>query len=477
MSTDEPPILEQVRRRLKRWRASAAGNLWVVAVSGGSDSVGLLRILLGLAPELGLNLSVAHLDHGVRADAAREDARFVEELAKRLTLPFDLGSWQPARSGHFEADARRARYAWLHEVANARGASAIAVGHTRDDQAETILHRIVRGTGLRGLAGMPRRRVLSSDPPLVLVRPLLSIARQDIRAYLQTLGQDFRDDATNADMSRTRARIRHDLLPRLVHDYNPRVDLALVRLGMLAAASEGAMENRLRALGQFATMSVSHDQAELRRDRLLQLPMYLRAELLRRVWRQAGWPEAGMTTNRWKRLASLSRSGRINNLAIGDGIELSTTGPEGWPPNSFMLRRVSAVPPSPRWPARMEDIPLEVPGCATWHDGVVSTVLEADDASDERIDLDRLVLPLSLRAPVPGDRFDPLGMGGKNTPLNDFLRSRGAGREARASTPLLCDALGIVWVVGHRIAERVKLSPQTRRTLGLRWEPGSGQAD
>src|SRR5262245_24888605 len=149
--------MEGVRRRLGRWRESGLGPGWVVAVSGGSDSVGLLRVLHELAPALDLRLSVAHLDHGVRGDAARADAEFVVALAESLGLPIDLGRWQPSRTAHFEADARRARYAWLDEIAQARGASAVAVGHTRDDQAETILHRILRGTGPHGLAGIQAR--------------------------------------------------------------------------------------------------------------------------------------------------------------------------------------------------------------------------------------------------------------------------------------------------------------------------------
>ncbi len=191
-----PAWLNQVRRRVRRWCASDAGSRWVVAVSGGGDSVALVRALHRLAPELGLSLSVAHLDHGVRGDAAQADAAFVHDLAVSLGLPLDLGAWQPTRTGHFEADARRARYAWLRESAIARGATTIAVGHTRDDQVETILHRIIRGTGLRGLAGMPAQRVLSRDPPITLVRPLLSVSRQAIRLSLESAGQMRRSSSS-----------------------------------------------------------------------------------------------------------------------------------------------------------------------------------------------------------------------------------------------------------------------------------------
>ena len=173
----------------------------------------------------------------------------------RSDLPFVLGAWQPTRSGHFESDARRARYDWLTEVARVRGASVIAVGHTSDDQAETILHRIIRGTGPRGLAGIPSRRVLSSSPRLTLVRPLLGVSRQEVRDYLAALKQPFREDASNADLSRTRARIRHDLLPKLAAEYNPNVALALVRLGSLASSFEQAIEADLRELERSAVIT------------------------------------------------------------------------------------------------------------------------------------------------------------------------------------------------------------------------------
>ncbi len=230
----------QVERRVARWCAQGMGKAWVVAVSGGSDSVGLLRLLHHLSGPLGLQLSVAHLNHGVRGEEASADAAFVAALARSLDLPFVLGTWQPTRGTHFESDARRARYDWLTKIARERGASVIAVGHTSDDQAETILHRLIRGTGPRGLVGMRSHRALATDRQLRLVRPLLRASRQEIRDYLAALDQPYREDVSNADLSRTRARIRHDLLPKLAAEYNPRVTHALVRLGSLALVFERA---------------------------------------------------------------------------------------------------------------------------------------------------------------------------------------------------------------------------------------------
>src|SRR5262245_13234208 len=270
-------VVTNVRRRMERWLADGLGPGVVVAVSGGGDSVALLRVLHQLAMEFALQLAVAHLNHGVRGEEAEEDARSVAELAGRLDLPFDLGRWSPTRSAHFEAEARRARYAWLVEVAKAREASAVAVGHTRDDQAETILHRIVRGTGLRGLAGIPRRRPLAEG--VSLLRPFLGVARDEVRGYLAAIGQPYRDDASNDDTTRTRARIRHDLLPRLAREYNPGVAEALVRLGELASAAGRGLDRQLIALERAALQESGPDRIVLGRRVLRRSPRFLRGEL------------------------------------------------------------------------------------------------------------------------------------------------------------------------------------------------------
>jgi tRNA(Ile)-lysidine synthase len=467
--------LEQVRRRIRAWCAGQAGRSWVVAVSGGSDSVALLRALHALAPGLGLTLSVAHLDHGMRGEAARSDAVFVEGLAAELGLPCDLGSWRPKRAAHFEADGRQERYAWLSRIATARGASAVAVGHTRDDQAETILHRILRGTGLRGLGGMPSLRPLGTAPGVVLVRPLISVTRAELLRYLGAMGQSFREDVSNADPSRTRARIRHDLLPRLAGEYNPRVAEALVRLGTLAASSYRTLETRLLEIEQAVVVCSSNDRIEIRRDGLLSLPCLLRNELLRRVWRQAGWPERGMSAARWQRLAVLVRHLTIKEIEIGAGVTVAT-GVQAGDATTILLRckagsgRTAVADASGTDGASDpgEQVSLGLPGSVVWRERTIETVLDPYEPRDETVDLDRIVPPLYVRGPVPGDRFDPLGVGGHRQPLNDFFRNRKVPPADRARTPLLCDAGGIIWVVGHRIAERVKVRAETVRTLGLR---------
>jgi tRNA(Ile)-lysidine synthase len=452
-----PNWLPRVARRIARWAEGAPTKAWVVAVSGGSDSVGLLRVLKAVAAETGLRLSVAHLDHGARGEGARADAAFVAELATALELPSDLGTWSPTRESHFEADARRARYAWLGEVARERGASIIAVGHTSDDQAETVLQRVVRGTGLHGLAGIPARRRL--DENIMLVRPLLDLSRSEIRDYLDALGQPFRDDPTNVDVSRTRARLRHDLLPKLAREYNPKVAEALARLAKLAGAASMASARQVTDLERAATLSIDRDGVTLARDILLTCSIFLRAEILRRAWRRAGWPEGAMTAARWNRLARLVRRRGPWRGDMGVGVVVSMEG------GVFRLCKTATVPETPPAPRA-----LAIPGSLDWRGGRLIVTLDPDAPRDETIDLDRVAPPLCVRAPRPGDRFNPLGLGTSETPLNDFFRGRGVARVQRPHTPLVCDREGIVWVVGHRIADRVRLTDQTTRRAGLRFD-------
>ena len=457
---DELPIARGVRRSLEHWQRRGIGPTLVVAVSGGGDSVALLRAVAEAAPTLGLRLSVAHLDHGTRGDASRDDARFVADLAEALGLPMDLGQWTPQRPAHFEADARRARYAWLAEVARSLGAAAVLVGHTRDDQAETVLQRIVRGTGPRGLSGIPRRRSLAES--VELLRPLLSTTRAEARDYLTALGQPWREDLTNADTARTRALIRHELLPSLAA-LNPRVAEALARLADLSRSTARLADARLDALADHAIVEAEPSGLVLRRDFLGRRSRAVRAAILRRAWHRLGWPEGAMSAARWSRLATLIRSGRGRH-AIGSGVELLLTADLA---HLVPAPIPDAMPPPP--------VPLPIPGAAIWNGRRLTADSPPTPESPalERIDRDALApfdgpIPhLTIGPPRPGDRFAPLGMNGRSMPLADFLRGRRVSRSERAHVPVVRDCIGILWVAGHRIADRVRLSPATRRVLVL----------
>ena len=224
---------------------SGNDSILVLGVSGGSDSSALLYSLHRLQESHRLRLHVVHLNHNFRGDEADEDARFVESLANELNLPATVEKQDPTeyrrdRSiSSFEQLAREMRYIFMARVADELGASAVAVGHTADDQAETVLQHVLRGSGLHGLQGMTESAPWPwpmGYPNLRIFRPLLGVTKKDTLAYCRELGRDIRDDSGNYLSRFTRNRVRHRLLPLLADEFNPRVREALARLARTAAS-------------------------------------------------------------------------------------------------------------------------------------------------------------------------------------------------------------------------------------------------
>ncbi len=240
-----------------------------------------------------------------------------------------------------------------------------------------------------------------------------------------------------------------------------------MRLGSLASSFERAIEADLSELERSAVLTHGPDCVVLKHGFLRSVPAFQRAEVLRRVWRKAGWPEASMSARRWRRLAALVQNNEIPRVEVGARVEISTE-------RFFLvLRRRAAPASSSAAPAALEPILLVVPGLTAvpWAGGAIDARLDPgpETAPGETIDLERVSLPLLVRTAAAGDRFEALGMGGQSMALADFFRGRHVHRADRTCVPLVCDQNGIVWVVGHRISDRVKVRKRTRRTLGLNW--------
>lgn len=280
-----------------------------VAVSGGADSVALLRGLRNLKSGGEGRIVAAHFNHRLRGAESDADEAFVVELCRKIGIACEVGRAEPnvltdtAEDG-VEAAARDARYDFLLATAERLGARFIATAHTADDQAETILHRILRGTGLAGLAGIPRVRALG--PAVTLIRPMLELQRGEVVEYLRALGQDFRTDATNFDTRFTRNRIRHDLLPQLAREYNPQVADALLRLGSLAAEAQQVVASRVAPLRECCVRLQTNDCLEIDCPTLAAAPRGLVRELFVIVWDEQRWPARDMTFEKWDEVATLA---------------------------------------------------------------------------------------------------------------------------------------------------------------------------
>ncbi len=450
----------------------------VVGVSGGLDSVALLTMLAAIArqPDRDHPLIVAHLNHAIREDADA-DQSFVTALAESLNLPVrtehvDVASRAANTGESVETAARAARYEFLRNVAQDVGATSVAVAHHHDDDVETVLHRLLRGTHLRGLAGMPMGRPLL-ETDIQLIRPMLELRRADIEAFAARHQLEWCEDHTNRDTQYTRNAIRHDLLPLLRERFNPRVDEALSRL----SASATDVERFIASIG--TDLLESCNPTPIDADTLaLDLGPLLRADpvpvsyAIREALEQFGAPMRHIGYDRLR--------------AIDICLTQITPFPETLPGNIRVERTDTQVvfqrgvlPTDPEFDA---PIFLNIPGVTPLgttaidasivpHDlDALASFIASPPHAEQWIDADALVGPVYARSRAPGDRFTPLGAPGRQH-VGDFLTNLKLPRRQRHQILCLHDDLGIVCVWPARIDDRVKITPATQRVLKLRGLP------
>jgi tRNA(Ile)-lysidine synthase len=273
----------------------------------------MLRAMVALKSSPGGKgkLYVAHLNHGLRAAAADEDQRWLQLLCEQLGIQLEVGRADVApiaeqQGDGWEAAARAARYDFLRHMAEHLGARFVATGHTADDQAETVLHRLLRGTGIEGIGGIPRVRRLSAS--VALVRPMLNVRRADVLEYLSSIGQDYRIDATNQDNQWTRNRLRNELLPELREIYNPQVDAALTRLATQANEAHDLISAIAEKVARDCVV-VTATGTQIDCKTLAEQPPIIVREVFKLAWREAGWPLQSMGFDEWQQLASLASGG------------------------------------------------------------------------------------------------------------------------------------------------------------------------
>lgn len=275
----------------------------LVAVSGGPDSVAVLRAMQQIIQTLdetldeGMEMHVAHFNHRWRGEASDQNERFVVSLCEQLAIPIHL-----QRSTNLEKKeeiARAERYEFLRTTAERLSANYVLLGHNANDQAETILHRIIRGTALRGLAGIPLERSLGEAR---IRRPILWATREEVICYLNDIQQPFCIDDSNQDIRFTRNRIRHELIPLLEQQYNPAVVQSLLRLGEVAREVNQYLADQVEQ--KLARCIVREDVnfVELHRQRIQDLPLPLRKQMLVEIWQRQGWPEQSMGFDQWNQI-------------------------------------------------------------------------------------------------------------------------------------------------------------------------------
>ncbi|MEK7822353.1 MAG: tRNA lysidine(34) synthetase TilS, partial [Planctomycetota bacterium] len=464
----------ELERRVREF-ISAEGMLTpgegvVAAVSGGPDSVALLRLLHDLDT---LPLHVAHLNHMLRGEESEGDERFVQGLASGLGLGFtskrvDVRQEAAREKCAIEEAARRARYSFFEGLARELGMKVVAVGHTADDNAETVLHRIIRGTGLAGLAGMRPVREISRGSGIRLIRQLLSTWRQEVLDYLREKDVSYRIDSSNLQAGYLRNRIRLELLP-LLGKYNPRVKESLVRLAETAGKEYAILEGEARKIIE-AGLTREEMGYILETTLLKGQPSFLQHLVFREVLGQIGLPLKKVDSKHYEGLCSLVE-GWAGPISLPCGWEAE--GREGriiftgWPRKRFSHQHepsetILNVPGTTRL-SNGAELKAELVDVA---EGFLEDFRRTKTKEEEVFDIDRLELPLLVRTRRPGDRFWPLGAGGEKK-LKDFFIDEKIPRPRRDDWPLVCDSKRPVWVVGLRMDERLKITPSTRRAIKL----------
>ena len=430
------------------------GDRVVVAVSGGPDSVALLDILDYIKEELGLELFVAHLDHRLRGEEARRDAEFVESIASARGLPFVLGTEDVGelarREGlSLEEAARKARYRFLERVCRNLRAERIALGHTSDDQAETVLMRLVRGGGRRGLAGMAPKRGK-------FVRPLLPVSREEVLEHLRERGLDFVEDSTNRDTYFLRNKVRHILLPLLRESFNPRISEVLCREAEVLRDEDDYLESRAEDALREALREVGEGKVVLDIGGLLNYHIAIRRRVVVSACRRLGCPSDFEVVERVLRLAE---EGGLIELPGGVRAQAS----EG-----LLILRRGKVPSFER--------PLTVNGSTVVEEVGLEFRAEVverppdevlrEDGLTAYIDLDSVRGSLVVRSRLPGDRIRPFGMEGTRK-VKDVLIDKKIPRLLRDEVPLVVDDEGVLWVVGVCLSERARVKESSKEALKI----------
>jgi tRNA(Ile)-lysidine synthase len=440
----------------------------LVAVSGGPDSMALLVGLWQLQAHYNCTLLVAHINHQLRGEEAGRDAKFVRQQAERLELPYyqtqvDVKTYQRTSRLSPQHAARQLRYASLRALQESLGATRIALGHTADDQAETLLLRLLRGTGPAGLAGIPAVR-------LPFIRPLITTYRTAILSYLQTEGVLWVEDSSNTHRTYLRNRIRLDLLP-VLQQYNPQVRQRLITLAEMLQADHALLEQQTMELLPHIVSWRSDRSVMIRCELYTTISLALQRRLLRYLFDRLLVPP---TQVHFQHIDALRQFiGAVTprkRLGLPGGFIAEHQR------DTVVLWHVSQIS------VRTQTFILPVPGIVEIPDlnlRLIAELVHIDAVSIETnpnrgfLALEALHLPLQVRFLQPGDRFHPLGSRGRKK-LSDFFIDSKIPRAERTSIVLVLSGTEIVWVVGHRIAEPVKVRPETQQIVQLRSEKIEG---
>lgn len=448
----------------------------LLGVSGGPDSMALLHTFDAICMEFGLKLGVAHLNHGLRGDDAKRDADFVAQAANRYGIAFYGGSrdvleLKRRKRLSLEEAARIARYDFLETCARQNDYQKIATGHQADDNAELVLMNFLRGAGSRGLAGIPHIRP-SPDGRVAIIRPLLDLTRSEIEQFMAASGLTAVDDRTNLDPHHTRNRIRHQLIPLLKKDYNQNLVETLNRSAAIFRAEEKWAEKAAAARFAECLIKSAPGKMVLAIGSLCQSDLALRRRVVRLAAGKAKGSKRKLTLQHIDAVLALTQTtADQKEVHLPDGLQIRCEN------DRLIFCTTAADHPASVGASLFYEYQMAGPGIQKIPEAAavlkVSAVSLKEvpawpklDATCAYIDADTIRFPLTVRNFIAGDRFRPLGMSGSQK-VKEFFINHKVPASQRRICPLVVDRGSIIWISGHRIADRVKLSSRTCNVLKM----------
>jgi tRNA(Ile)-lysidine synthase len=449
-------ILKKFIETINDFNLIQKGDKVCVAYSGGRDSTALLSLFLEIQEDWDITLYLCHFNHGIR-DGAADDERFVRDVAKSLKIPLfvessDVLSYAKQNKLNLEEAGRLLRYEFLDRIAELIGDAKIATGHTLSDQAETFFLRLIRGSGTRGLAGIY---------PVIdgrIIRPLLRIDNQEIADYLEKEELEYCIDESNSDPSFLRNRIRSDLLPYLMENFDPKIVPRLGKLTSLLMEEETVLES-LAAVKAEGVLLETEDRVSLDVNKLLALPLALQRRVVRRFIHTL---RGGLRRISFEDVDQIIKLNERKEFSLKD--------------NQVLRREQGSI-------FLKKDLPPTIRYSHSWVEGQILDIrelrmrfegkkqdcsayssLKKDDDLGASLDWSKLVFPLHVRNRLEGDRYQPLGSPGRNK-LKEIMRAKGIPQTERNRHPVFLSGDEIVWVLGLPVSEKHKVTPETRNVF------------
>jgi len=460
-SLDRVILMEKkVLKNIIEYGMVETGDTILAAVSGGPDSMAMLMSLVNLRERLGFRLAIAHVNHGVRGELADRDQRFVEETAGKLNIPYHTINVDMVAHGKelgisSEEAGRLLRYDFFRKVLAGYGKGRIAVAHNMNDQAETVLFRIMRGTGIDGLKGMS----FNQDD---VIRPLLNITRDEIEGYIKDNGIQTVEDHTNLQTVYTRNRIRLELLPYIMENFNPNIIEGLFRMSLLATEDSTIIEDAVEKKYNSVVKNKSYNSIIFSGSHFMMESTPLKKRLIRKAVLGIKGTLHGIEEKHISSVLELFQNGRTGStLDLPGGIIARVSYDE-----LSIERSRSAREVLPEVRITLGDNMITEWGLLIKVENTERAETDGRGKFTVTIDGDKLEGTMILRQRRDGDRFSPVGLIGSKK-LKDYFIDRKVPRDQRDTIPIISDSKGIVWVAGHSVDKRVAADVKTINHLRL----------